>query len=43
MVHELFIDFRKAYDSVMSEVLHSILIYFGIRMKLVWLVNMYLN
>jgi hypothetical protein len=29
-VHQLFIDFKKAYDSVRREVLYSILIEFGI-------------
>jgi hypothetical protein len=30
----LFIDFKKAYDSVMREVLYYILIEFGVPMKL---------
>jgi hypothetical protein len=34
-VYKLFIDFRKAYDSVRREVLYNILIEFGIPMKLV--------
>jgi hypothetical protein len=34
-VHQLFIDFTKAYDSVRREVLYNILIEFGIPMKLV--------
>jgi hypothetical protein len=34
-VHQLFIDFNKAYDSVRREVLYNILIAFGIPMKLV--------
>jgi hypothetical protein len=42
-VHELFIDFKKAYDSVRREVLYNILIEFGIPMKLVTLVKMCLN
>jgi purine nucleoside phosphorylase len=42
-VRKLFIDFKKAYDSVMREVLYNILIEFGITMKLVMLVKMYLN
>jgi hypothetical protein len=33
-VHQLFIDFKKAYDSVRRELLHSILIEFGIPKKL---------
>jgi hypothetical protein len=35
-VHQLFIDFKKAYDSVRREVLYNILIEFGIPKKLVW-------
>jgi hypothetical protein len=42
-VHQLFIDFRKAYDSVRREVLYSILIEFGIPRKLVGLIKMCLN
>jgi hypothetical protein len=34
-VHQLFIGFKKAYDSVRRKVLYSILIQFGIPMKLV--------
>jgi len=34
-VHQLFIDFKKAYDSVRREVLHNILIEFGDPMKMV--------
>ena len=34
-VHKLFIDLKKAYDSVWREVLYSILIEFVIPMKLV--------
>jgi hypothetical protein len=34
-VHQLFIDFKKAYDSVRREVLYNILIEFGIPRKLV--------
>jgi len=37
-VHQLFIDFKKAYDSVSREVLYKILIEFGIPGKLVRLV-----
>ena len=42
-VHHLFIDFKKAYDSVRREVLCNILIAFGIPMKLVRLINMCLT
>jgi hypothetical protein len=43
MVHQLFIDFKKAYDSVRREVLYNILIEFGIPMKLVRSIKMCLN
>jgi hypothetical protein len=39
-VHQLFIDFKKAYDSVRREALYSILIEFGIPRKLVGLIKM---
>jgi hypothetical protein len=42
-VHELFIDFKKAYDSVTREALYNILIEFGLSMKLVGLIKMCLN
>jgi hypothetical protein len=42
-VHQLFIDFKKAYDSVRREVLYKILIEFGIPMKLVRLIKMCFN
>jgi hypothetical protein len=42
-VHQLFIDFKKAYDSVRREVWYNILIEFGIPMKLVRLIKMCLN
>jgi hypothetical protein len=42
-VHQLFIDFKKACDSVRKEVLYNILIEFGVPMKLVKLINMCLN
>jgi sorting nexin-29 len=38
-VHQLFIDFKKAYDSVRREVLNNILIEFGIPTKLVRLIK----
>jgi hypothetical protein len=42
-VHQLFIDFKKTYDSVRREILYNILIQFGIPRKLVWLIQMCLN
>ena len=39
-VHQLFIDFKKAYDSVRREVLYKILIEFGIPRKFVRLIKM---
>jgi hypothetical protein len=42
-VHQLIIDFKKAYDSVRREVLYNILIEFGIPMKLARLIKMCLN
>jgi hypothetical protein len=41
--HQLFIDFKKAYDSVRREVLCNILIEFYIPMKLVRLIKMCLT
>jgi hypothetical protein len=41
--HHLFIDFKKAYDSVRKEFLYNIHIEFGIPMKLVRLIKMCLN
>jgi hypothetical protein len=38
-VHQLFIDFKKAYDSVRREVLCNILIEFRIPRELVGLIN----
>jgi hypothetical protein len=40
---QLFIDFKKAHDSVMREVLYSILTEFGIPRKLVGLIKMCFN
>jgi hypothetical protein len=42
-VHQLFIDFRKAYDSIQREVLYNILLEFGIPKKLVRLIKICLN
>ncbi|PSN38555.1 hypothetical protein C0J52_14819 [Blattella germanica] len=42
-VHQLYIDFKKAYDSIKREKLYSILINFGIPKKLVRLIGMCLN
>jgi hypothetical protein len=42
-VHQLIIDYKKAYDSVRMKVLYSILIEFGVPMKLVRLIKMSLN
>jgi hypothetical protein len=37
------IDFKKAYDSVRRKILYNILIEFGVPMKLVRLIKMFLN
>ena len=42
-VHQLFIDFKKAYDSVRREVLYNILTEFGIPMNLVRLIKICLT
>jgi hypothetical protein len=42
-VHQLFIDFKKAYDPVRRVVLYNILLEFGIPKKLVRLIKMCLN
>jgi hypothetical protein len=43
MVHQLFIDFKKAYDLVEREVLYNMLLEFGIPKKLVRLIKICLN
>jgi sorting nexin-29 len=42
-IYKLFIDFKKAYDSVRREVLYNILLEFGVPMKLVRFIKMCLN
>ena len=42
-MHQLFIDFKTAYDSIRREIFYSIFIVFGIPMKLVRLIKMRLN
>jgi hypothetical protein len=42
-VHQLLIDFKKAYDSVRKEVLYNIVTEFGVSMILVRLIKMCLN
>ena len=42
-VHQLFTDFKNAYDSFRREVLYNILIEFGIPKKLVRVIKMCLN
>ena len=42
-MHQPFIDFKKAYDSVRREEMYNFLIEFGIPVKLVRLINMCLN
>jgi hypothetical protein len=43
MVHQLFSDFKKTYDSIKREVLYNVLLEFGIPKKLFRLIKMYLN
>jgi hypothetical protein len=42
-VHQLFVDFKKANESVWREVLYNILAEFGVPMELVRLIKIYLN
>jgi hypothetical protein len=42
-VHELFVEFKKSYDSVRREVQYNIIIEFWVTMKLVRLIRMCLN
>jgi hypothetical protein len=42
-VYQLFTEFKKAYDSVEREVVYSILIEFGVPMKLFRLIKMCVN
>jgi hypothetical protein len=42
-VHQLFIDFKKAYDLLRREVLYNIFIEFGMSMKLVRLIQLCLT
>jgi hypothetical protein len=42
-VHQFFIAFKKAYDSIKREVLYNILLEFSIPKKLVRLIKMCLN
>jgi hypothetical protein len=39
-VHQLFVDFKEAYESVRREVLYNILKEFGVHMKLARLIEM---
>jgi hypothetical protein len=42
-IHQLFLDFKKDYDSFRKEVLYNILIEFRVPMKLIRLIKMCLN
>ena len=42
-MHQLFIEYKKAYDLVRRVVLYNILIEFGTHVKLVRLIKMFLN
>jgi hypothetical protein len=43
MVHQLFIDSKKAYDSIKREILYNNLLEFGIPKKIVRIIKMCLN
>jgi hypothetical protein len=43
MVHQLFIHFKKVYDSVERDILYNILLEFCVSKKLVRLIKIYLN
>jgi len=42
-MHQLFMDFKKAYDSIRKEALYNILIELGVLMKLIRLIEMCVN
>jgi hypothetical protein len=42
-LHQLFGDFKKAFDSFRRAVLYKILVEFGVSMKLITLIKMCLN
>jgi hypothetical protein len=42
-VHQLFIDFKKTYDSVRRKIVYNILIEFWVPIKLVKLISMCIN
>jgi negative regulator of genetic competence, sporulation and motility len=42
-VHQILADFKKAYNSVRTEAMYSILIEFGVPTNLVKLIKMFLN
>jgi hypothetical protein len=42
-VHHVFLDLKKVYDSVRTEVLYNIFIEFGVPIELVRLIKMCLN
>jgi hypothetical protein len=42
-VHQLFIDFKKAYDSIRMEVMYNILLESGVPMELIRLIKICLS